>query len=121
MQFAIFAQKKVTKEGKQFYRYLTTLKRKVEGQEQPEEVVMEVKFTEAAGKPDGSLCPMNIVVDKRMATFSSRQEKYTVKVEDEDGNKHDEERVATKNLLWVKAWEEGEEYVDHSMDDFIEE
>lgn len=122
MQITLFAQKKQTKEGRTFYRYLTTLKRKAGENGETEDVMMEVKFHESCGKPEGAACPLNIIVDKRMCNFNSKLEKYMVALEDEDGNPtgEKEEREATKNVLWIKAWEEGPEYVDHSMDDFIE-
>ena len=122
MQITLFAERQQTKEGRTFYRYLTTLKRVNKETGETEDVMMEVKFHEACGKPDGANCPMYINIDKRMCNFNSKMEKYTVAIQDDDGNDtgEREERESLKNVLWVKAWEEGPEYVDHSMDDFIE-
>lgn len=103
MKLTIFAKKRLTKEGKTFYNYLTTMIKK-----DGTEVRCAVKFTDDAGNPKPEMCPLNIEVDKDKCNMSTR--KFT----DENGD----ERTAF--TLWVTEWtKSAEEYVDHSMDDFI--
>lgn len=104
MQVTVFAKQKSTKEGKTFYTYFATLKKK-----DGSELVTELKFKELAGSPKGEQCPMNIVFDKTDANFTERPVTY-----EKDG----EEKDAITRKLWIRKWEEGEPYVDHSMDDF---
>ena len=111
MQIPIFAKKKVTKEGKIFYRYITTLKRRTEDGD-VEEVTTEVKFKEDCGAPKGEECPVNILVEKKDCNYREKIDTYT----DEDGVEKD----YLKKVLWVSSWNLGEPYVDTSMDDFIE-
>ena len=103
MQLTIFAKKRTTKEGKSFNTYFTKMKKK-----DGEEVTTEVKFREECGAPQE--CPCNIVVEKEDANFSEKAVKYT----DKDGVEQD----AVRKQLWVSKWTQGEEYVDHSLDDF---
>ena len=51
---------------------------------------------------------MNIKFDKKNANISKR----TFKREDTG-------ETGTSYTLWISTWENGSEYVDHSMDDFI--
>ena len=113
MKLTIFAKKLVTKEGKTYYRYISTLKRMAENGE-VEEISTQVKFKEECGAPKGESCPMNIILDKKDANFRSKIETY---VDKETG----EEKDYLKKTLWISKWEEGEPYVDTSMDEFIEE
>ena len=105
MQLTIFAKKKTTKEGKAFFTYFTTLKKK-----DGTELTTEVKFRESCGSPSGDSCPMNIEVDKSDCNFTEKPVTYTT----QDG----EEKDAISRKLWIANWIEGEPYVDHSMDDF---
>lgn len=103
MKFTIFAKKRKSNDGREFFSYLTTLTRKDGG-----ELKCSVKFREACGNPRGADCPMNIVVDKKDANLSAKEI-----VNDETGD------VMTVFTLWVSEWAEAaEKYEDHSLDDF---
>lgn len=101
MKITVYAKKRTTEEGKTFYSYLSTLTRK-DGTPQ----VVTVKFRDECGSPRADKCPMNIDVPKSCANLS--QKRY----ERKDGT------VGTSYTLWVSAWDEGEAYVDHSLDEF---
>ena len=103
MQIAIFAKKATTKDGKKFYRYLTTLTNKNTG----EALTAAVRFREEAGSPDPRKCPMNIRFDKKMANLSTREYKDEASGE-----------PRTAYTLWVTSWEQGAEYVDTSLDEY---
>ena len=113
MELAVFAKKLTTKEGKSFYKYSTTLKRRNESGE-IEEVKTAVKFREDCGAPKGENCPINIIVDKADCGYTEKIKTYT---DEETG----EEKDFLQKELWVRDWKEGSPYVDHSMDEFIEE
>jgi hypothetical protein len=104
MELTIFAKYRTTSEGKGFYSYLTKLRKK-----DGEMYTVGVKFREICGAPKGDKCPCNIIVDKHDANLSTY--KY---VREDTG-----EEMEGKNL-WITAWEEGSEYVDHSLDDFVD-
>lgn len=105
MQITVFAKKRTTKEGKLFYNYLGKLKKK-----DGEEITAQIKFREECGNPKADQCPMNIIVEKENCNFSTKK----VEVNDEEGST----KTYIRNELWVSDWSKGEEYVDHSMDDF---
>lgn len=106
MKVTIFAQKKKTKEGREFYTYLASLTKK-----DGEEVKVEAKFREECGAPDPKSCPIILEVEKSDANISEKEETY----EDELG----ETKKTTRRRLWISKWIESEEkFVDHSMDDF---
>lgn len=106
MKVTIFAQKKKTKEGKEFFTYLATLTKK-DGSEDK----VEAKFREECGAPDPKKCPLIIEVDKSDANISEKKEKYT----DEVG----EEKEVTRRRLWISAYSESEEkFIDSSLDDY---
>ena len=103
MEITIFSKKRTTKEGKIFFNYLSSLKRK-------DGTVLNgvaVKFREEAGNPKPERCPMNIKFNREDANLSRRE--Y---VRDDTGE------VAEKFTLWVSKWEQGAAYVDHSLDEF---
>lgn len=102
MKITVFAKKKHTAEGKKFYTYLTTLHKK-DGSEQ----VAQVRFTDDAGHPDPAKCPMNIIFDKASGNLSKRE--YT---------REDTGEIMEARTLWIKAWKEGEPYIDTSLDDY---
>ncbi len=102
MEIAIFAKKRTTQEGKAFYNYLTTLTKKDGSQ-----ITAAVKFRDDAGAPKPERCPMNVFIDKHDANLQRR----------EYADSMGELREAY--TLWVSRWEEGEPYVDTSLDDFI--
>lgn len=102
MQITVFAKRRQTKEGKTFFNYLATMVNR-----NGDEIPCQVKFREGAGQPKPELCPMNILFDKRDANFTTRE--YT------DPNTAE---VRKAHVLWVSQWEQGSDYVDHSLDDF---
>ena len=102
MNITVFAKKKHTAEGKKFYTYLATLKKK-DGTED----VAQVRFTDDAGNPDPAKCPMNIIFDKASGNISKRT--YT---------KEDTGEIMEARTLWIKSWKEGEPYIDTSLDDY---
>lgn len=106
MELTIFAKNKTTKEGKPFLTYFTRL-HKSDGTE----VSCEVKFREECGTPKGAF-PLNIVVDKKNANFVTKDVTYL----DSEGV----EQSAVQNRLWITSWEAGSEYIDHSLDDFVD-
>lgn len=103
MQQAIFAKKKTTKEGKLFYTYLTTMRKK-----DGSEIIAQVKFRDVCGNPDPEKCPINIKFSRDKANMSTRT--YT---------REDTGEIEEQYVLWVSEWTEGEPYHDTSMDDFI--
>ena len=112
MQLTIFAKKLTSQDGRTYYKYLTTLKRKVEGGEL-EDVTTVVKFREDCGAPKGDQCPINIIVEKTDCNYREKLERYT----DDAG----EEQVYNSKVLWISNWSPSpEKYVDTSMDQFVE-
>ena len=102
MNLTIFAKKRKSEDGREFYTYLTTLKRK-----DGTELKCQVKFRESCGTPKGAECPMNIVVNKNAANLSAK-----------DIEREETGEIITVYSLWVSEWTKGEKYVDHSLDDF---
>lgn len=107
MQITIFAKKRKTEEGREFYTYLTTLAKK-----DGSELKAQVKFREDCGSPKGADCPMNIIVDKKAANLSSKE---VVRHEGQE-----DEELVTVYTLWVSEWDKGPAYVDTSLDDFAD-
>ena len=102
MKATIFAKKKKSKEGREFYSYFTKLTK----QDGTEETI-SVKFQEDI-KPKGENCPLNIIFDKADANIST---KTLIK---EDG------QVFEDKNLWIKKFEEDpEKFRDKSLDDYI--
>lgn len=102
MEITVYAKKRSTNEGKTFYSYLSTLTRK-DGSTQS----VSVKFRDECGSPKPEKCPMNVIIDKKDANLSSREF-----VREDTGE------AAISYTLWVSAWTQGAEFVDHSLDDF---
>lgn len=102
MELAVFAKKRTSNEGKTFYSYLTTLRRK-DGTLQ----TVAVKFRDECGHPKPENCPMNIIVDKSHANISTKEF-----VREDTGE------IGLSYTMWVSAWKEGAPYVDTSMDEF---
>lgn len=100
LKFTLFAKKRKTKEGKEFYNFFTTLTRK-----DGSELTTSVKFN-GCEPPKPSQCPINLEVPRDKANLSLKT------VTADDGN------VYENNTLWVKEYTEGEPYVDHSLDEF---
>lgn len=102
MYLTIFAKKATNSEtGKQYFRFISKMTRK-----DGKVITAAVKFRDDC-KPLASDCPMNIVVDKQDANMAVRE------VTNDDTGE-----IRTYYTLWVSAWEEGEPYEDHSLDDF---
>ena len=100
-EITIFAKKRTSTDGRSFYTYISRIPTKT-----GEEKVVSVAFTDDAGKPDPSKCPMNIEFDKSDANMSKK------KVVSEDGSE------AEFFTLWLSKWNEGTAYEDHSLDEF---
>ena len=99
MNLTIYGKRRQSADGKTFVSYLTKLTKK-----SGEEITATVKFRTDVRPPE---CPANIVVDKADANLSPR--KYI------DGVTGEEKQSYT---LWVSKYENGETYVDHSLDEF---
>lgn len=102
MEITIYAKKRTSGEGKTFYGYLATLT-KTDGTEQ----MVSVKFREDCGNPDPKKCPMNIRFDKSCANLT-----HKTFVREDTGE------AGVSYTLWVSRWEDGEPFVDHSLDEF---
>ena len=102
MEITIYAKKRSAKDGKTFYSYLSSLTRK-DGTKQ----TVAVNFRDEAGKPKPEECPMNIKFDRCAANMATKEF-----IREDNGE------VATSYTLWILAWEPGEPFVDHSLDDF---
>lgn len=102
MIITVFAKRRQTNEGKVFFNYLSTLHNK-----NGESIPVQLKFRESAGSPRPEECPCNIVVNKEDANLTTRE--Y---IDDSTA----ETRVA--RTVWITKWKMGEQYVDHSLDDF---
>ena len=104
LETVIFAKKRVTKEGKTFYVYLTRLEKK-----NGEIISANVKFADTANTPQPEDCPMNIILERGDCNMSAR--KYT---------RPDTGEIVVTNTLWVKRWKKSENaFEDHSMDEFF--
>lgn len=101
MEISIFAKRCQSREGKTFYKYLSTLTTRT-GERWP----VQVKFREDCGTPKPDQCPMNIVVTKDQCNLSTRE--YT---------REDTGEIGKTRTLWLNGWEPGSPYADHSMDD----
>lgn len=100
MEITVFAKKKQTKQGKTFFTYLTTLKKK-DGTEDK----MEVKFRDECGVPEKF--PVNIIVNKDQCNISKKMK-----------NREDTGEIFEVKTLWITAWSAGSEYVDTSLDEY---
>ena len=101
MEISIYAKKRQTKDGRTFYVYLSTLRKK-DGSEIP----CSVKFNKDLTPPKPETCPCNIIVDKEHCNLSSK--KF---FREETGE------ILETHTLWVNQYAAGGEFVDHSMDD----
>lgn len=110
MELTIFAKKRQSNDGRTFFTYLTTLRKK-----DGTDMKVQVKFRQDCGQPKGENCPCIINVTKANANLA--EEKYEVsEVNPETGEVKIETRKTFK--LWVSDWTPGREYVDTSLDDF---
>lgn len=101
MELTIYAKTKKTAEGRSFRIYLSRLTNKKTG----EEVPVRVNFQE--GLPLPTVFPVNIVIKREDANLSEKRYK------DEEGEEH------LTRSLWIKAYEMGSPFEDHSLDDYI--
>ena len=100
---AIFAKKRKSKEGREFYTYLTTLTKKDGTTE-----TVGVSFSGGVAIPKPEECPMNIDVEKSDMNMAVK----TIE-DDESGESF------TRKTLWIKNWKKSATpYVDTSMDDY---
>lgn len=99
LNLTLFGKRRQSSDGKPFISYLATLTKK-----NGEELTVSVKFKTDVRPPE---CPANIVVDKSDANLAKR--KYI------DAKTGEEKDAYT---LWVTKYENGEIYVDHSLDEF---
>lgn len=102
MNITVFAKKRKSETGKDFYSYLATVPKK-----DGTEVTMQIRFRDECGTPKPERCPMNIEVEKANANVSTRT--YT---------REDTGEAAVAYTMWITAWKEGAPYVDHSLDEF---
>lgn len=102
MEISIFAKKRRTKDGREFFSYLSTLRKK-----DGDTIPVSVKFNKEIQPPKPEKCPCNIIVDKDNCNLSSK--KY---FREETGE------VLETHTLWVSQYAAGSEFIDHSMDDF---
>lgn len=103
MQITIYAKKRHSNEGKTFYSYLSTLTR-----HDGSKLSVTVKFRDnECGNPKPEQCPMNIIFDKSEANLTSRE------------FERDNGEMGASFTLWVAKWQPGEQYVDHSLDEFV--
>lgn len=102
MELTVFAKNRTTKEGKPFQTYFSKLTKK-----DGTEMTTELKFRDECGAP--KKFPCNIIVEKQDCNLAEKPVTY-----EKDGVETD----AIQRRLWISAWTEGSEYVDHSLDDF---
>lgn len=112
MEIAIFAKRLQSTDGRIFYKYLSTLKKK-----DGTELKVQIKFRQDCGNPKGEECPMNILVERDHANLSF--ERYSAS---ETNPETGEVTITEKQVpvLWVNAWKKGKVYVDHSLDEIAD-
>lgn len=103
MELTIFAKERMSKDGKKFTSYITQLTKK-----SGEKETVSVNFREECIGPKKEQCPCNIIVAKKNCNLAVKT------VTDENGIK-----LIYKTLWIQKEWEFGEEYIDHSMDEYL--
>ena len=104
MEITIYAKKRQSSDGKSFYAYLTRMTRK-DGTVD----TMGVKFRDDCGAPKGESCPCNIIINRGDANVTKGE--Y---VREDTGD------VIETRTLWVQHWERGSEYVDTSLDEYMD-
>lgn len=95
-----------TGEKYDFYNYTARLTKK-----DGEVIAVTVKFADC-DPPKGKNCPCTLVIPKKSANL-------VVDHYDRLDNEGNVTEVCTKYILWVKEYTV-EEYVDHSLDDFVD-
>lgn len=108
MQLTIFSKPRTTREGKRFNSYLS----RIENKRTAESKTVAVQFTTGCDAP--ASCPCNIIVEKADVSLSEKIFLFHNPVTGED-----EERLSSK--LYIRKWRPGEEYIDHSMDDYFDD
>lgn len=101
MEISIFAKRRRTKDGREFFAYLSSLRKK-----DGDTIPVSVKFNKEIQPPKPESCPCNIIVDKENCNLSSK--KF---FREETGE------ILETHTLWVNQYAAGSEFVDHSMDD----
>lgn len=102
MKITVYAKNHKTHDGRSFATYVTRLVKK-----DGSEVSTALKFNN--GTPIPGTFPCNLIIEKDDANYTER-----VKTYEKDG----ETKEYTERTLWVKKWEMGEPFEDHSLDDF---
>lgn len=103
MKMTVFSKERRSKEGKPFTSYCTQLVNKSTG----ERTYFTVRFK--AGTPIPARFP--IVLECPRDGLSAKHTTSTL----------DDGRTVENHTVWISTWvDTGEEYVDHSMDDYGE-
>lgn len=100
MKIDVFAKKVTTKDGKKFYKNISTLTNK-EG----EKIYVDVCVSEEEKSKLGNL-PKTITFDKHNANMTTKE------VDGKDG------KTYTNRTLWIKKIDTVNDYIDTSLDDF---
>lgn len=106
MEITVFAKKRTATDGRTFNSYFGKLTKKT-----GEVITAQIKFRDECGAP--SKCPCNIIVNHSDCNYSEKQKTYT------DATTQ-EQKETTERVLWVSGWSDGAEYVDTSMDEFVD-
>ena len=100
MKIDVFAKKITTKNGKTFYKKISTLTNK-EG----EKIYVDVRIPEEEESKLGNL-QKTITFDKHNANMTTKE------VDGKDG------KTYTNRTLWIKKIDTVNDYIDTSLDDF---
>lgn len=98
MTITVFAKTSHNNEGKTFISYSGRMTNK-----SGEVISMGIKFKQPCNGPTKDQCPVNINFKREDANLQERYDDKTDRV---------------YKTLWVSAYEIGDAYVDHSLDDF---
>ena len=98
MKITVFAKNAHNNEGKTFTSYSGRMVNR-----DGEVISMGIKFKQPCQGPRKEDCPCNIEFDRSAANLQTR---------------YDEESDRTYKTLWIEKYTLGEEYIDHSLDDF---
>ncbi len=106
MKALIFAKKRKTQEGKEFYGYIATISKK-DGTDE----TIGCKFKEECGAPKPDACPLYIEFEKEDGNIAKKSETVV--------NEIGEETKVERKTLWISKYIiSDEKYVDTSLDDY---